>query len=285
MNRRNMLIGAGTTAALGGGATWLTLSGMGSADRYAASIAPLRAPLADPAQQRDLIRYATLAPNGHNTQPWRFRLGEKQIDILPDLSRRTPVVDPDDHHIFVSLGCAAKNLSLASAARGRPGSARFEPARNGSVAFEFENGSATRSALFDAIPKRGELMRYLAEIPWAPHAIFRNPGLAWRVADAEALSISAGSGETLSEVLLSLDSDGRIAGAFAPNRPRSAVLPILPTPWRGRFSNYRLHDGIWLPFAGEVAWEIDGKEALYWQGRIKDWEAFTDDGPTNNTCT
>lgn len=132
---------------------------------------------------------------------------------------------------------------------------------------------------------RGELIRYLAEIPWAPHAIFCNPGLAWRVTDAETLSISAGSGETLSEVLLSLNSDGRIAGAFAPDRPRSAVLPVLPTPWRGRFSSYRFHDGIWLPFAGEVAWEIDGKEALYWQGRIKDWEVFTDDGPTNNTCT
>lgn len=154
MNRRNMLIGAGATAVLGGGATWLTLSGMGSSDGYAASIAPLRALLAEPAQMRDLIRYATLAPNGHNTQPWRFRLGKRQIDILPDLSRRTPVVDPDDHHIFVSLGCAAENLSLASAAGGRPGSIRFDSGRNGLVVFEFENGPATRSALFDAIPKR-----------------------------------------------------------------------------------------------------------------------------------
>lgn len=154
MNRRNMLIGAGATAALGGGATWLTLSGMGSSQDYAASIAPLRAPLPDPAQPRDLIRYATLAPNGHNTQPWKFRMGEKQIDILPDLSRRTPVVDPDDHHIFVSLGCAAENLALASAARGRPGGVRFDPADGGAVTFEFGIGPAAGSALFDAIPKR-----------------------------------------------------------------------------------------------------------------------------------
>ena len=33
---------------------------------------------------------------------------------------------------------------------------------------------------------------------------------------------------------------------------------------------------MWLPFAGEVAWEIDGKETLYWQGRIEHWEARTD---------
>jgi hypothetical protein len=74
-----MLIGAGATAALGGGAAWLTLSGMGSSDAYAASIAPLRAPLADPARPRDLIGYAMLAPNGHNTQAWKFRLGEQRI--------------------------------------------------------------------------------------------------------------------------------------------------------------------------------------------------------------
>jgi nitroreductase len=154
MNRREILLGAGATAALGGGATWLAVSGMGSSDDYAANIAPLRAPLADPAQFRDLVRYATLAPNGHNTQPWRFRLGERRIEILPDLTRRTPIVDPDDHHVFVSLGCAAENLSLASAARGRAGSVGFDPAGGGTVTFDFASGPATRSALFNAIPKR-----------------------------------------------------------------------------------------------------------------------------------
>lgn len=154
MNRRQWLIGAGATAALGGSATWLTLSAMGSSSDYAASIASLRATLPDPARQIDLIRYATLAPNGHNTQPWRFRLSGKRIDILPDFARRTPVVDPDDHHIFVSLGAAAENLSLASAARGRPGEVRFDASDGGAVTFDFESGPVARSPLFDAIPKR-----------------------------------------------------------------------------------------------------------------------------------
>lgn len=125
---------------------------------------------------------------------------------------------------------------------------------------------------------RGELMRYLAEIPWAPDAILYNSSLRWREEGSDTLSVSAGAGETASEVILSLDSDGRIAGAFALDRPRSATSPFLPTPWRGRFSNYRLHDGIWLPFAGEVAWEIDGKEALYWQCGIDCWTALVDGG-------
>jgi len=118
---------------------------------------------------------------------------------------------------------------------------------------------------------RGELMRYLAEIAWAPHAILCNPDLRWRVDGPDTLSVSAGDGETASEVILTLDNDGRIASSFAPDRPRSASPPILPTPWRGCFWDYRLHSGIWLPFAAEVAWEIDRKEAPYWNCEIDLW--------------
>jgi len=100
-----------------------------------------------------------------------------------------------------------------------------------------------------------------------------NTGLRWREDGPDTLAVSAGLGETAAEVTLSLDSAGRIAGAFAPDRPRSATAPILPTPWRGRFSDYRRHDAMWLPFAGEVAWEIDGEDTVYWQGRIERWEA------------
>ncbi len=120
---------------------------------------------------------------------------------------------------------------------------------------------------------RGELMRYLAEIAWVPHAILLNTALRWREEAPDRLAVSAGTGERAAEIMLGLDSDGRIASAFAPDRPRSATSPILPTPWRGRFSDYRLHDAMWLPFAGEVAWEIDGMPETYWQGRIERWEA------------
>jgi uncharacterized protein DUF6544 len=125
--------------------------------------------------------------------------------------------------------------------------------------------------------QRGQLMRYLAELPWAPDAILCNTELRWREDGADRLAVSAGSGETAAEVVLSLDADGRIAGAFAPDRPRSATAPFLPTPWRGRFSDYRRHNDMWLPFAAEVGWEIDGKEVIYWECQVEHWEAFADD--------
>src|SRR5687767_13793076 len=68
-----------------------------------------------------LVRYATLAASSHNTQPWKFELKPGRIVILPDFSRRCPEVDPDDHHLYASLGCATENLLLAASAAGLNG--------------------------------------------------------------------------------------------------------------------------------------------------------------------
>jgi len=87
----------------------------------------------DTERLKELIRYATLAPSGHNTQCWQFRVAAHSISILPDLSRRTPVVDPDDHHLYVSLGCAAENLSLAARAFGLSGEVKFNDEGDGAV--------------------------------------------------------------------------------------------------------------------------------------------------------
>src|SRR6202035_5037726 len=76
---------------------------------------------------RELVRYATLAPSSHNTQCWKFRVQERSITIEADVSRRCPVVDPDDHHLFVSLGCATENLAQAALANGLYAIARHEP--------------------------------------------------------------------------------------------------------------------------------------------------------------
>jgi hypothetical protein len=119
---------------------------------------------------------------------------------------------------------------------------------------------------------RGELMRYLAEIALLPDAILLNTALRWRVDGPETIAVSAGTGAGAAEVIFGLDSEGRILSAFAPDRPRSVTPPYLPTPWRGRFSNYRQHCGRWLPFDAEVGWEIDGKSRRYWQGRMDTWE-------------
>lgn len=102
----------------------------------------------------ELVRYATLAPSSHNTQCWKFRLGDAAISILPDLSRRCPAVDPDDHHLFVSLGCSAENLIQAALANGLMGHAAFDAAGDNALRISLESTRAATSTLFQAIPER-----------------------------------------------------------------------------------------------------------------------------------
>ena len=102
----------------------------------------------------ELVRYATLAPSSHNTQCWKFRLEDGAISILPDLSRRCPAVDPDDHHLFVSLGCATENLSQAALANGLMGNAGFDAAGGNALRVVLESTKPVALPLFQAIPER-----------------------------------------------------------------------------------------------------------------------------------
>lgn len=136
------------------GAACVGAARMGSKSDYADAAKAMRQVLPAEPLARDFIRYATLAANGHNTQPWRFVVTPEHITIRPDFSRRTAIVDPDDHHLFVSLGCAAENLALATAARGYRGEPVFDDGDSGSIALPLTRAPALASALFDAIPRR-----------------------------------------------------------------------------------------------------------------------------------
>jgi hypothetical protein len=94
-----------------------------------------------------------LAPASHNTQCWKFALDNDAITILPDLTRRCPAVDPDDHHLFVSLGCAAENLIQAARAHGLRGEAAFDEARS-AVRIALSPAAAEVTDLFNAIASR-----------------------------------------------------------------------------------------------------------------------------------
>jgi nitroreductase len=150
MKRRHFL--AGTAAVIAGAAgvgVYCAQRASADYDRYSRH---LRRPL-DPAGGIDeLVRMASLAPNGHNTQPWKFAVRDRSLVIAPDFSRRTPVVDPDDHHLFVSLGAAAENAAIAGAAMGLPG--EISDDANGTLHYVFANGRPAASPLAEAIVRR-----------------------------------------------------------------------------------------------------------------------------------
>lgn len=155
VDRRTLLVGGGGALALvGAGAALVALRSRDEMADYEAAVAATRRTVKQQPEAYDLIRYATLAANSHNSQPWQFRVAPTGIDILPDPLRKLAAVDPDDHHLFASLGCAAENLAIAAAMRGVAGTLTFTPESGGAVRFEKGGAAQAEPALFNAIPKR-----------------------------------------------------------------------------------------------------------------------------------
>jgi hypothetical protein len=103
---------------------------------------------------RELIRVAVLAASSHNTQPWLFRVTPDAITILPDRSRRCPVVDPDDAHLYKSLGCAAENLVHAASLQGLAADVRYDPDQDGVIVALDERADVVPSEFSSALGTR-----------------------------------------------------------------------------------------------------------------------------------
>ncbi|CAN5868244.1 nitroreductase family protein [soil metagenome] len=99
----------------------------------------------------ELVRCASLAPSSHNTQCWKFAIQPQSISIFPDLSRRCPAVDPDDHHLFVSLGCAAENMVQAALTHGLQADVTFDAAESDALKVQLEPTKAISSGLYAAM--------------------------------------------------------------------------------------------------------------------------------------
>jgi nitroreductase len=65
------------------------------------------------------LQSAIAAPSVHNSQPWRFRLGEHHVDVFVDSSRRLAAIDPVGREAMISVGAAVLNLRVAILAAGR----------------------------------------------------------------------------------------------------------------------------------------------------------------------
>lgn len=117
---------------------------------------------------KKLIHYATLAPSGHNTQPWLFSLSDDTIEIKPDYKRRLPVVDPDDHALFISLGCALENLIIAANHFGFICDIKYDLFQEKSEVIKIKlakSNDAKDNSLFDEISNRQSTRNKYNRIP------------------------------------------------------------------------------------------------------------------------
>ncbi len=155
LSRRSLLIGTGVAAAAGGAAyaTWPSDDPRHSSISEEIRKRIVSWPEADRARTQHLVRYAALAANSHNTQPWLFVATGNSIRISPDASRRCPVVDPDDRHVVASLGCATENLVLAAKAAGFNSQVDFDPSSR-QVLVAMTAGQPINSTAYEAIINR-----------------------------------------------------------------------------------------------------------------------------------
>jgi hypothetical protein len=124
---------------------------------------------------------------------------------------------------------------------------------------------AARSSGPDA--DRGEAMRYLAELPWVPHAIASNPELSWRELDDGSVEVATLVGGRAASVNLSFDDEGLIRAASG-IRPRLAGRTAIDTPFAGSFGDYVELGGIRVPGSAEVSWELPEGPFTYWRGEL-----------------
>lgn len=66
-------------------------------------------------EEREILYLASLAPNGHNTQPWFIQYIEPYHWIIGnDRSRWLPAVDPTQRETMLSIGAFLQNLEYAA---------------------------------------------------------------------------------------------------------------------------------------------------------------------------
>jgi hypothetical protein len=124
---------------------------------------------------------------------------------------------------------------------------------------------------------KGELMRYLSELPVYPDAILNSSGLSWRQIDERAVEVSARSLAGTAVVRFIFDEAGDVVGLEADDRPMGRDDgTIVPTPWRGTYSDYRQFGRYWIPSYGEVGWELPTGFFTYWRGRVTSYEPLNE---------
>lgn len=68
---------------------------------------------------RFAVGYAILAPSGHNSQPWQFRVRGATLELRADWRRALPRVDPAHRELVLGCGAALHTLSVALHALGQ----------------------------------------------------------------------------------------------------------------------------------------------------------------------
>jgi hypothetical protein len=123
----------------------------------------------------------------------------------------------------------------------------------------------------------GEALRYLAELPWIPHAMLLNRELEWRELDAQNVEVAAQVADERLAVRVGFATGGDIVSIWCDSRPRPVGKTFVPTPWAGTFGEYAVVAGARIPTWAEVRWELPEGPFVYWRGTVTSLELIADE--------
>lgn len=115
---------------------------------------------------------------------------------------------------------------------------------------------------------RGELMRWLAESVWYPTVLLPGQGVTWQSVDEASAQATLTDGLITLTMLFRFGEDGLVSVIRVEARGGLVDGETVMMPWEGQFRDYRLHDGMMVPFYGEVAWITPQGDRPYFRDTV-----------------
>lgn len=141
----------------------------------------------------------------------------------------------------------------------------------------YERGEGIlRANLFSAFPvasagpspemNSGELVRYLAEAVWFPTALVPTQGVEWEPIDDRSARATLEHRDVTASLVFHFDDRDEVARVTT-ERYRQEDNSYAP--WTGYFRDYEVRNGLRIPTAAEVEWNLPDGDLRYWRARIE----------------
>lgn len=114
----------------------------------------------------------------------------------------------------------------------------------------------------------GELLRYLAESVWFPTALLPANGVEWEALDDRSARATLEHRGGTASLVFHFDDRDLVERVSASRRYRQENDNFAP--WTGYFEDYAVRNGLRVPTAARVEWNLPEGDLPYWRASVVD---------------